>query len=148
MKILVDTQCFLWFFLEPHKLGEEAQEILTNPNHELFLSAASAWEISIKYSLGKLTIPEPPEIYVPKKLLSAQITGIPIDFSHVLSIHSLPLLHKDPFDRLLIAQAKVESFTLLTADPIILQYDITCIWGGLGNSPQDLPMNTPSESPS
>ncbi|MEW6130663.1 MAG: type II toxin-antitoxin system VapC family toxin [Acidobacteriota bacterium] len=133
MKILIDTQSFLWFFLEPHKLGNDGKDALTDTNNELYLSAARAWEISIKYGLGKIALPEPPDIYLPKKLLSAGIIGFPIEFHHVLAVYSLPLIHKDPFDRLIIAQTKIESLTLLTADPIMLKYTSDFIWSAKPN---------------
>ena len=118
--------------------------MLTDPGNELFLSAASAWEISIKYGIGKLKLPDLPEFYLPQKLLNNGIAGLSIEFAHVLQVHSLPLIHKDPFDRLLIAQAQTESLTLLTADPVLLQYKIDFIWGGVGNLNQDPQQNTPS----
>lgn len=132
MNILIDTQCFLWAFLEPERLGEEAKQALADWNNTLFLSAVSAWEISIKYGIGKLKLPEPPDVYVPQRLLDKGITRLSIKFAHVLQVHSLPLIHKDPFDRLLIAQAQAESLTLLTADPILLHYGVDCLWGGTG----------------
>ena len=135
MRILIDTQCFLWFLGAAKLLGTEAQDALTDPDNELFLSAASAWEISIKYGIGKLTLPDAPEIYIPQKLFSNGITGLAIEFPHVLQVHSLPLIHKDPFDRLIIAQAQIESLTLLTADPVMLSYKIDALWGGVGKSP-------------
>ena len=137
MRILIDTQCFLWFLGSTKQLGIKAQEVLADPDNELFLSAASAWEISIKYGIGKLKLPDLPELYIPQKLLNNGITGLPVEFTHVLQVHSLPLIHKDPFDRLLIAQAQAESLTLLTADPILFKYKVAFIWGGTGKYHQD-----------
>jgi PIN domain nuclease of toxin-antitoxin system len=128
VKILVDTQCFLWSFLDPSKLSEVAKEILSSGQEYLFFSAASSWEIAIKASIGKLDLPEPPEDYVPPRIVRAGMTALDISHAHALRVHALPPVHKDPFDRLLVAQAGAEGLTVLTPDPHIGRYSIPTLW--------------------
>lgn len=101
---------------QPQRLSRQAQAILEDPTNELFLSAASSWEISIKYALGKLPLPVPPLEYVPGRMKTSGIAPLPVEHSHALHAGALPLHHADPFDRLLIAQAQLEGLTILTAD--------------------------------
>lgn len=128
MKILVDTQCFLWSFLDPTKLSDVAKEVLSAGREDLFFSAASSWEIAIKAGIGKLRLPEPPENYVPPRILRAGMTALNVSHAHALRVHALPPIHKDPFDRLLVAQAESEGLTVLTADPQIGRYSIPVLW--------------------
>lgn len=128
MKVLIDTHIFLWFFLEPKKISESLRNFLENTDeNKIYLSYVSAWEISIKYGIGKLKIPEKPEIYVPKRLSYAGFLSLPIEIRHVLQVHNLPPIHKDPFDRLLISQAKTENLHILTADPNFAEYRINIL---------------------
>lgn len=128
MKILVDTQCFLWSFLDPSRLSETARKVLTDGMDDLFFSAASSWEIAIKAGIGKLRLPEPPEDYVPPRILRAGMTVLDIMHAHALRVYALPPFHKDPFDRLLVAQAAAEDLTILTADPQIGRYSAPVLW--------------------
>ena len=128
MNYLIDTQCFLWSYSEPELLNDSVQDIFTSGDHLLFFSAVSSWEISIKTGIGKLQLPEPPEIYVPSRLAMGGIQELSLEHKHVLRVHQLPMLHKDPFDRVLIAQALIESLTLITADPVIIQYAVPTVW--------------------
>jgi PIN domain nuclease of toxin-antitoxin system len=96
---------------------------------DLYLSAASAWEIAIKYALKKLQLPEAPGRYVPSRLDAMRIAALPIEHEHALQVAELPPHHRDPFDRLLIAQARVESLPILTTDPVFASYDVVTIDG-------------------
>ncbi len=124
MNVLLDTQCWLWMEAAPERLSSDARGIVLNPSHTLFLSAASAWEIAIKHALGKLTLPAPPHRYVPTRLRRSQISPLQVEHDHALRTGLLPPHHRDPFDRLLIAQAQVERMTILTTDPQFEAYDI------------------------
>jgi PIN domain nuclease of toxin-antitoxin system len=127
MKILLDTQCWLWMAASPERLSDRTRVLVETGNSELYLSAASAWEIAIKYSIGKLRLPEPPARYVPSRLDPTRTTALPIEHRHALHVGTLPPHHRDPFDRLLIAQAQLEDLPILTADPIFDRYDVTTI---------------------
>src|SRR5688572_11728170 len=115
MKILLDTQCWLWMAASPDRFSASARSLIETTENELYLSAASAWEIAIKYSLGKLRLPEPPARYVPSRLELLRTSALPVEHSHALHVAALPPHHRDPFDRLLIAQAQVEDLPILTA---------------------------------
>ncbi|MET0625654.1 MAG: type II toxin-antitoxin system VapC family toxin [Pyrinomonadaceae bacterium] len=128
MRILVDTQCFLWSFLDPSRLSDTAKRVLSDGEDELFFSAASSWEIAIKAGIGKLRLPEPPEDYVPPRIVRAGMTALDVTHAHALRVHALPPVHRDPFDRLLVAQSVAEGLTILTADPQIGRYSIPTLW--------------------
>jgi len=130
VRLLLDTHCWLWYLLTPEKLNPEAQEILRDPDNEVFFSTASAWEIVVKFALGKLDLPQPPSEYVPDRLEVLGYQELPIRQDHVLRIESLPSHHRDPFDRVLIAQAQVESLQFMTADRVLTAYDVPILWAG------------------
>jgi PIN domain nuclease of toxin-antitoxin system len=130
MRILLDTECWLWSLTEPDRLNDRAQSLIADVENTIYLSAASSWEIAIKYRLGKLPLPEPPEIYVPSRMRAQRIESLSILHPHALRVAALPLHHRDPFDRLLVAQAQVEGLSLLTADPLIRQYKVKLVWAG------------------
>ena len=113
---------------EPERFRTETASLLENSTNDLLLSAASSWEIAIKHSLEKLTLPAPPEIYVPEQIAKTGVTPLPVEHSHALRVASLPSHHRDPFDRLLIAQAELERATLLTADRQFAPYGIPVEW--------------------
>ena len=124
MKLLLDTECWLWSLREPERLNRRAQEAINDPASELFLSAASIWEITIKCQIGKLPLPKPPEVYVPEFLHLQHVEVLLITPSHIYRTRQLPLLHRDPFDRLLVAQTLTEGITLMTADRLIRKYKL------------------------
>ena len=127
MKGLLDTHTFLWWDNEPSKLSATVLAFFQNPANTLLLSVVSVWEILIKGQLGKYTLRSP----LPIILTHQQANGIvilPVTLDHVLATANLPMLHKDPFDRLLIAQANAERAALLTADPIIARYPVQVLW--------------------
>ena len=127
MKILLDTHIFLWAAGPTEKLSEETLDLLANPGSEKYLSAASAWEIAIKYGKGLLPLPEHPKRFIPFTLAASNIVSIPVTFGDTLGVTDLPRHHGDPFDRLLIAQAKLHDMYLLTDDQIFERYDVDII---------------------
>lgn len=128
MKALLDTQVFLWWISDDPRLSSRASAIITDGENRLFLSAASGWEIAIKVRLGRLTLPEPLETFVPEQMALNAIEGLPIQMSHALHVYTLPDHHRDPFDRLLIAQAQLENLPILSADPQISLYAVETVW--------------------
>lgn len=128
MRTLLDTQCWLWMQASPERFSEAAIELINDTENELLLSAVSSWEIAIKTAIGKLELPVPPEDYVPDRMRSSGVVGLPIEHSHALRVASLPLHHRDPFDRLLVAQAQVERLSLLSANRQMAQYDVEVHW--------------------
>jgi PIN domain nuclease of toxin-antitoxin system len=121
VRILLDTHIFLWLNTEPERLGAQLATI-EDPRTELVVSAASSWEIAIKYGLGRLPLPEPPERYVPERIHALAAEGLPIAHNHALAVAGLPQLHRDPFDRLLVAQATLLDLAIMTADAEVAQY--------------------------
>ena len=130
MKVLLDTQAWLWMVAAPDRLSRRARRLVQRSDSELFLSAASAWEIAIKWSLGKLTLPADPVEYLQSRVAQSGVRPLPIRLEHAAQVARLPPHHRDPFDRLLIAQATVEDLVLLTADRQIEPYDIRVEWAG------------------
>jgi PIN domain nuclease of toxin-antitoxin system len=139
VKVLLDTHCFLWWISEKEKLNREATRIIARGENTVYFSAASAWEIAIKTSIGKLGLPPPPRSFVPAQVAEQGMTPLPIDQVHALHAGTLPLLHKDPFDRLLVAQARIEDLPILTADRKLLPYGVKVIWAGTEPRPAASP---------
>lgn len=130
MRFLLDTAIFLWAAANPERLNRRAKDILESGQEHLCLSAASVWEMAIKYQLAKLPLPEPPEEYVPARLRIGGIRALEISHLHALTAGGLAPHHQDPFDRMLIAQARLEGMTLLTADRVFAKYPVQVIWCG------------------
>jgi PIN domain nuclease of toxin-antitoxin system len=126
VNLLLDTQVFLWLQSDPTRLGA-LEPTLRDRTNTLLLSAASSWEIAIKAGLGRLDLPEPPPDYVPSRMRTSGVDGIGIEHSHALKVAELPPHHRDPFDRLLIAQAQIEGLKLVSADPIFDLYDVEVV---------------------
>ena len=124
MKILLDTHVWLWLQTTPERLSEEALASVEDGTNELYLSAASGWEIAIKHALGKLPLPEPPERYVPSRLETSGVATLDVAMRHALHVARLPDHHRDPFDRLLLAQAQLEGMRLMTVDPELGRYPV------------------------
>lgn len=128
MKYLLDTHTFLWAISDAKELSKKAKKIFLNSDNSLFLSMASIWEMAIKYSLGKLTLTQSLKHFIPEQLHVNNITMLNIEFQHIIKVASLPFHHRDPFDRLLVAQALVDRITLLSGDDILDAYKIERIW--------------------
>lgn len=124
MKVLIDTHVFLWF-MEGVRLPQNALNFLKDTTeNEVLVSHATAWEISIKYGVGKLKLPDAPEIWFPDRARRAGFALLPVELQHVLRVYNLPPVHKDPFDRLLISQASRENLTIVTEDPNFAKYQV------------------------
>ena len=129
MKLLLDTQCWLWWFAQPERLSEEAISYIVDETNDLWFSVASVWEIGIKVAIGKLPLPEPIDRYVSSRMVQLGARSLEITVTHALQAAALPLHHRDPFDRMLIAQAQLEKMTLVSADAIFRQYsDVSILW--------------------
>lgn len=126
--LLLDTHVWLWMMASPERLNAELRERLGSGVEPLVLSAASSWEIAIKYHLGKLSLPEHPREYVHSRLVRDRIGTLPIEHAHAVEVAGLPDHHSDPFDRLLVAQCRYEGLSLVTADPKLRPYDVDIIW--------------------
>ena len=113
MRLLLDTHCWLWMELQPERFSAVTRALIESAGAELFLSAASAWEIGLKHAAGKLPMPIPPLRYVEERLVRNAVTTLPITHAHALRSTGLPRHHRDPFDRLLIAQAQIEHIPLV-----------------------------------
>jgi PIN domain nuclease of toxin-antitoxin system len=128
VRLLLDTCTFLWLAGGSDQLSSRAREVFADPVNDVFLSAASAWEITVKHRLGRLPLPEAPEAFVPAQREAHGIEPLPIDEESALHVAKLPDLHRDPFDRILIAQALVGGFTLLTPDDVMRRYSARTLW--------------------
>ena len=128
MKLLLDTCTFIWLATDPGKVSGLARRLFTDPDNEVFVSAVSCWEISLKYAAGKLTLPEPPVKLVASYRDQYGIAGFPLDEESALYVPRLPRLHADPFDRMLICQSIVHGMAILTPDESIAQYAVRTLW--------------------
>lgn len=128
MRLLLDTQCWLWWFSQPERLNESVIERIADETNEIWFSVASVWEMGIKVSIGKLPLPEPIDDYLSTRMTQLGARSLEITAVHALRVAELPLHHRDPFDRMLIAQAQVEEMTLVSADSIFNLYDVSLLW--------------------
>ena len=124
MRLLLDTHILLWALLAPERLSAPAQAAIRDPANDVFVSAASAWEMAIKLSLGKLPAPPNADSWLPQQLVLNQFSVLPVTLEHALAVERLPRHHGDPFDRLLIAQAQQDRMTLVTVDPMLDPYGV------------------------
>jgi PIN domain nuclease of toxin-antitoxin system len=128
MKALLDTHAFLWWINDDPRLSDTARALIGDGESELLLSAASGWEIAIKMRLGRLEVQGDPEHFVFEQLALNNIAVLPISMSHALRTATLPDHHRDPFDRMLVAQSQIEQLPIVTADPLIARYAVEVIW--------------------
>lgn len=129
MMVLVDTHVFLWWITDSPHLSEQARKVISDSDNRLFFSSASGWEIAIKAALGKIAL-KTDDLYsfLSEQLEINSITPLPVQMNHALHVHKLPLLHRDPFDRMLIAQAQLENLPIVTGDRQIAKYYVETIW--------------------
>ena len=128
MRFLLDTHTFLWWITDDPHLSERARQVISDPENDIFLSAASGWEMAIKTQLGKLQLPDRFEQFIAEQLFRNNITSLPVMMSHALHVQSLLLHHRDPFDRLLIAQGQLEKMPIITTDSVFADYDVEIMW--------------------
>lgn len=130
MKIILDTCTFLWLASADHQLSRLARELISSPANEVFFSAASAWEISVKHGLGRLRLPGglTPTEFVPEARSRHDVEALPVTEADTLALVRLPMLHNDPFDRMLICQAIANQMAILTPDRLIHQYPVGVQW--------------------
>ena len=122
MKLLLDTHIFLWFVTADERLPLIFRDTIRHPDNQVYLSVVSDWEILVKHQIGKLPLPEPPELFLVKGRESHQIASLSLDEASVIQLNKLPLLHRDPFDRMLICQAIQHDLSLVTVDEEVRQY--------------------------
>jgi PIN domain nuclease of toxin-antitoxin system len=128
VKLLLDTCTFLWVLTGVPALPSRVETLVRDADNDVFLSAASAWEIALKHAAGKLTLPDHPDRYLPAVRAERGIAALAIDEESALHASRLPWLHRDPFDRLLVSQAIVHGMILVTPDPIIARYPARTMW--------------------
>lgn len=128
MKLLLDTHTFIWLDSNPSRLSEKVRSLLQDSTNTLLLSVVSIWEMQIKTQIGKLQLSIPLAELVESQRQANMLEILPVSLSHVLALDQLPLHHKDPFDRLLIAQANVEDATLISQDATLAKYPVQLIW--------------------
>ena len=128
MNLLLDTHAFLWFIASDPRLSSQAQSLIQAPANRRWLSMASLWEMAIKVSLGKLTLAQPFDQFIPRQLQLNQIDVLAIELSHVAAVVAMPFHHRDPFDRLMAAQCQIEGLPIVSADPVFDSYSIRRVW--------------------
>ena len=128
MKILLDTHAFLWWVLDDPKLPASARGLVADEENTILFSVASAWEMSIKVGLGRLTFPQPAAPFVSEQIRINGFQLLPISLTHSFHTAELPHHHRDPFDRMLIAQSRVEQVPILSRDSAFEDYDVTVLW--------------------
>jgi PIN domain nuclease of toxin-antitoxin system len=127
MSVLVDTHAFLWFMAGDRKLSRAAQRAIEDSDGEWWLSAASVWELAIKSSLERLELPAPVDEYLAEKVQQG-LRVLPIEWRHAAAVERLPFHHRDPFDRLIVAQAQSERLAIVTKDPAFAKYKVRIVW--------------------
>ena len=126
--MLLDSHAFIWWTLDAPSLSDRCREILADGQNEVALSVASLYEIAYKAAQGRLTLPESPDVYLRSRLAANDFDTIAIEAPHALRAATLPAIHRDPFDRIIVAQAQLHAIPILTADPAISRYDVETIW--------------------
>lgn len=135
MRVLLDTHALLWFLRDDRRLNRYAHDLIIAPTTDVLLSVGSLWEITIKASLGKITLDEPFEELIPSRLAADRIEVLPVEVRHLAALRRLPFHHRDPFDRLFIAQAIAEGMPVITHDAVFAEYDVEVIWNELPKRP-------------
>jgi PIN domain nuclease of toxin-antitoxin system len=127
-RFLLDTHSFLWFIGGDRRLSEEARATIADLNNDIVLSVASLWEIAIIINIGKVKLPHPFGELIPEQLRQEAVAVLPIEMPHLTQYTALPLHHRDPFDRLIIAQAQIEAMPIIGADESFQRYDVDLLW--------------------
>ena len=125
---MIDTHCWLWWHIETDKLSKKVFNLIENGDAVIYFSVVSAWEIVIKHNLKKIKLPMPPYDYIPKRLEISYMDLLKIQLEHTLQVEKLPDNHKDPFDRLLIAQAVTEGLSIISSDKQFQNYEVDIFW--------------------
>ena len=128
MTLLMDTHVFLWWITDQPRVSPTARNAISDPDNRVLLSAASGWEIAIKSALGRLELPAPPAKFIPQQMRQNSFEALPVSMYHALEVHALPAHHRDPFDRLLIAQSRSEAAPLISGDRALAAYDVEIVW--------------------
>jgi len=128
VRLLLDTHAFLWWITDSDELSRRARRLIADGRNEIFFSVVSAWEIAIKSKLGRVTLREDVDRYIPEQLQQNAFDVLPVQLHHALRVAALPDLHRDPFDRLLIAQALSEELALVSRDARLSDYKIRVLW--------------------
>jgi PIN domain nuclease of toxin-antitoxin system len=128
VKLLLDTHAFLWWVEGTPALGRRARAAVSNPDNEVFFSIASCWELAIKLSLGKLRLTQRLERFIPEQLTRNGFVLFGVELRHVLRVADLPFHHRDPFDRVLVAQALQDQLAIVSADRVFRKYGVTVVW--------------------
>ena len=128
MRLLIDSHVLLWWLLSDSHLSKTAQDVIADSANEVLVSAVTGYELALKAAAGRLSLPGKIEQFVPSRVATEGFTPLSISLDHASRAGTLPAIHRDPFDRLLVAQAQVEGVPLVTADPAIGQYDVEVIW--------------------
>ncbi len=128
MRLLLDTHAFLWWVTDTPRISAPAHEAIANPGNDILISPVSGWEISIKAALGRLQLPGPPPEFIPEQLRRNDFGVLPVSMQHALEVSQLPLHHQDPFDRLLIAQARSDGIPVVSGDAAFGAYDVDVLW--------------------
>lgn len=128
MRLLLDTHSFLWFIMGSSKLSLQAKTLIQDPSYDKVLSMVSIWEMAVKFSIGKLQMVQPFGTFIPHQLYTNGIDVLGIELNHVLTVATLPFHHRDPFDRLIVAQCLIEHLPILSADPVFDSYSVQRLW--------------------
>lgn len=128
MNVLLDTHVFIWLDSVPERLSDKALVVCQDQNNALYLSMASVWEMQIKQQLGKLNLKLPLKRLIEEQCANNGLQILPIEIDHIYALNELPLHHNDPFDRMILAQAKLENLDLVSADTVFSHYDVDLIW--------------------
>ena len=128
VRYLLDTHAFLWMAADPDQLSRRVRKIVRNKNNRLYLSAASGWEIALLEKLNRIKLPDEPQRFIPEAIQRLSVLPIPIGFSTAITAAMLPLIHRDPFDRIIIAEAEKEKMIVITKDKKFVEYGIQSLW--------------------
>jgi PIN domain nuclease of toxin-antitoxin system len=128
MNLLLDTHAILWFFWDDPLLSASAKQLIVDPNNQKLVSVASCWEIAIKVAVGKIKLGEPTRTFLPREIAQNNFSVLPISIVHATAVEALPMHHRDPFDRLLVAQAQIEQLDLVSIDAAFDAYLVKRHW--------------------